>query len=152
MKKVRNGIALLIVVMLMVSLAGAAMAHPHGGPPGQVAKVQINELAENAELWIGDALLEQDVFRRGMTIQFVMVVREPMVEWMLENPSIVAILYDEEVLIEWSGNGIRHLEALEEGFREAELHWVYSLGGARFRGNQVLTLSSAEPVEIIEVE
>jgi len=142
----------LLVVMFMFVLIGSAYAHPLGGPPGQLKK---GEVVEKVHPHGGPPALARKIFvsqPATLTVVFSDGYVE-VVEGASEGQVVKFMFYGEGVIVDmiaeqngrvtmWSGQGSEWADMSE--YDEAYWEVVWTSGGAKGRGRQVLTIGSAE--------
>jgi hypothetical protein len=113
----------------------AIKAHPHGGPPGLARKAVISEPAL-LEVWFDDgSAIIVDGVARGQTVHFAVTYQGIVISAMALQNSRTSY---------WEGQGLEWADM--SAYDEATWYWVWTSGGAKGRGRQVLTIGYAEGI------
>ena len=134
----RKVIALLIIVVFVVSLAGVAFAQPawkQAGelPPGLARKAQVSQPATLTVTFDSGEVFVADGVSQGQTVQFTFAGTGIITDMVAEQNGRISY---------WSGQGAEYADMSE--FDEALWQVVWTSGGAKGRGRQVLTIGYAE--------
>jgi hypothetical protein len=140
---------ILAVVLIIMFVAGSVYAQPawkqagelppglqgKGGPPGQLRIAMVAQPATLEVLFDDGSVIIVDGSARGQTVQFAVTYYGIVLSaTALQNGRVTY----------WSGQGLEWADM--SAYDEAIWQWVWTSGGAKGRGRQVLTIGYAEGI------
>jgi hypothetical protein len=140
---------LIIVLVLVFLISSVAFAQPawkqagelppglqnKGGPPGQLRIAQVAQPATLEVLFDDGSVIIVDGVARGQTVQFAVTYQGIVVSATALQNSRISY---------WEGQGLEWADM--SAYDEATWYWVWTSGGAKGRGRQVLTIGYAEGI------
>ena len=111
-----------------------------GGPPGQLRIAQVAQPATLEVLFDDGSVIVVDGLARGQTVQFAVTYY---------GIVLSATALQNSRTSYWEGQGLEWADM--SAYDEATWYWVWTSGGAKGRGRQVLTIGYAEGI-LYEIE